>query len=100
MPLKAREIERLHAGRRARLKAEVSAVTTGAPVGDVPLFSHDATIQSTFSKGWHSVSTIDIRLALERQLNGDYSNTKDLGAVARANIQQRLGRTGAQHGLV
>lgn len=98
--IKPRQKERIKAGRAARLKAEIASTNSGQPLSAIPLFSHDATIQSFFERGWHSVSPVDIRLALERQLNKDYSNTKDLSAISRTNIQQRLGRTGAQHGLV
>ena len=35
----------------------------GAGCRDVPLYSHNATYQSIFAKGWHSVTAQDVRLS-------------------------------------
>ncbi|GLQ73277.1 hypothetical protein [Vibrio penaeicida] len=48
-------------GREQRLEAESKAIETGvkAPLTP-PLFSHDATLQSYFSKAWHRTSQQEI----------------------------------------
>lgn len=48
-------------GREMRLEAELKAHQTGDRSHlQIPLFSHDATIQSHFVKGWRYVATADI----------------------------------------
>ncbi|ELB7341437.1 hypothetical protein RV032_002117 [Vibrio cholerae] len=52
-------------GREMRLDAEANAFKDSAPVAVIPpFFSHDATLQSYFNKGWKSVSLCEIRLHL------------------------------------
>ncbi|TMP27189.1 hypothetical protein CWB99_15845 [Pseudoalteromonas rubra] len=50
-------------GRYRCLKAETEARSNNTPFDSniVPLHSYDGTMQSKFSKGWHSVSEVDIR---------------------------------------
>lgn len=64
-------------GRRRRLAAELAGQTP-----DLPLFSRNPTYQSLFSKGWHSVSAQDVRLAKVSGLAGE---------KARARIHTLLG---------
>lgn len=50
-------------GREKRLEAELNAHQTGVNVPSVPpLFSHCATMQAFFVRGWNSVTACDIRL--------------------------------------
>ncbi|EOW9250927.1 TPA: hypothetical protein AB5D21_003776 [Vibrio cholerae] len=52
-------------GREKRLELEAQAWKKGMPAPSKPLlFSHDATLQSYFNKGWHSVTPCDVRLHL------------------------------------
>ncbi|EJV0369640.1 hypothetical protein N5280_002487 [Vibrio vulnificus] len=52
-------------GREKRLELEAQAWKKGMPAPrKPPLFSHDATLQSYFNKGWHSVTPCDVRLHL------------------------------------
>ena len=52
-------------GREKRLDAEQSAHHEGVPVpSQPPLFSHDATLQDYFNKGWNGVSACDISMHL------------------------------------
>ncbi|WNJ96555.1 hypothetical protein RND59_05520 [Vibrio ruber] len=52
-------------GREKRLEAERLAFTNGIPAPSTPPFhSYDATMQSYFNHGWHSVTQCDIRLHL------------------------------------
>jgi len=46
-------------GRKARLSAEINGLDTIKP----PTFSHNATWQSVYCKGWRNVSPADIRTA-------------------------------------
>ncbi|MDC9620121.1 hypothetical protein PSI22_00385 [Xenorhabdus sp. XENO-7] len=48
-----------HSGRERCLQQALA----GNDIRPVPLYSHNATYQSLFSKGWLSVNTQDIRLA-------------------------------------
>lgn len=44
-------------------KNALSSALQGTSLGDIPLYSHNATYQSLYKKGWMSVSEQDIRLA-------------------------------------
>lgn len=49
-------------GKEKRLFAELDAYKGNAPHPSAPpLFSHDATLQSYFNKGWQSVHISDIK---------------------------------------
>lgn len=52
-------------GREMRLAAETRAKQSGEPVGKLPLFSHDATLQCYFNRGWASITHCDIALHLD-----------------------------------
>lgn len=71
-------------GRVKRLNAEVKAANDGVAfdVRKVPLHSHCGTMQSHFSKGWHSVTLGEIHI----KLHGHSS----LDAVKK-RLAQRLG---------
>lgn len=61
-------------GRTQRLDAELKAVQTGVEVPlNPPLFSHDATMQSYFSKAWSRVSQneIDRHLGIAKAPQGN-----------------------------
>lgn len=52
-------------GKQARLAAELAAHQQQSCAPSVPpFFSHDATLQSQFAKGWLSITACDIRLHL------------------------------------
>lgn len=56
-------------GREMRLEAELRFATTGEPVPTTsPLFSHDATLQSYFSKAWNRVTPVDIRVHCQKDV--------------------------------
>ncbi|XDF79187.1 hypothetical protein AAFX60_018685 [Aliivibrio fischeri] len=56
-------------GREMRLEAELRFATTGEPVPTAPpLFSHDATMQSLFSKAWNRVTPVDIRVHCQKDV--------------------------------
>lgn len=50
------------AGRRSRIHHELSG-----DAGPVPLYSHHATYQSLYHKGWHSVTELDLVRARQRR---------------------------------
>ncbi|XAG86512.1 hypothetical protein MRM63_15495 [bacterium 19MO03SA05] len=52
-------------GRELRLAAEAQAKQSGSPVGKPPFFSHDATLQCYFERGWLSITHCDIALHLD-----------------------------------
>lgn len=53
----------LKRGREKRLDAELEASRCGKLASSSPpLFSHDATIQSYFNRGWHSVDHVDVAI--------------------------------------
>jgi hypothetical protein len=92
--MKPRQLARIKAGKAARLKAEISCSVSGEPLPDIPLFSHDATIQSFFNRGWNSVSQVDVRIELSKQ----QQSTINVGLAARANISNMLGRKALSNG--
>lgn len=47
-------------GFKARIKAELAPQQVGTTSLKPPLYSHDATRQSFFNKGWHAVTTMHI----------------------------------------
>lgn len=53
-------------GRKKRLQLEVDASMHSMPfdVRSIPMHSHCATMQSYFSKGWNSVSPVEIAKAV------------------------------------
>ncbi|MFN1515299.1 hypothetical protein [Vibrio owensii] len=52
-------------GKQKRLDAESIAAKGGDLVpSSPPLFSHDATLQSYFNKGWNGVSACDVSMHL------------------------------------
>ncbi len=53
-------------GQAKRIKAEVDAAMHNMPFNpnEIPLHSHDGTLQSFFTKGWHSVSPVEIAKAV------------------------------------
>ncbi len=55
-------------GRTTRIERELAARMHQHPFNpdDIPLHSHDGTMQSQFCKGWQSVSEVDIRVRLDR----------------------------------
>ncbi|RZF83725.1 hypothetical protein EXT46_05375 [Pseudoalteromonas sp. CO325X] len=59
-------------GRTTRIENELAARMNQHPFNpdDIPLHSHDGTMQSQFSKGWQSVSEVDIRVRLDRLNHG------------------------------
>ncbi|MBV7262580.1 hypothetical protein KCG43_11290 [Photobacterium sp. WH24] len=62
-------------GRATRIKAELAQ----AMPSQLPLFSHDATYQSLFEKGWRSVTPVDVeyqRQKRNRQLNARIQEIK------------------------
>ncbi|MFA0113774.1 hypothetical protein AB4407_08805 [Vibrio sp. 10N.261.46.E11] len=70
-------------GREQRLDAELKAFQTGVEVPlTPPLFSHDATMQSYFSKAWSRVSQCEINrhlgIAKMPQGNGLVSKIRSL----------------------
>lgn len=52
-------------GREMRLAAAEQARQSGEPVGKPPFFSHDATLQCYFERGWLSITHCDIALHLD-----------------------------------
>lgn len=61
-------------GRKQRLDAELNAFENGIEVPlNPPLFSHDATMQSYFSKAWNRVSQneIDRHLGIAKTPQGN-----------------------------
>lgn len=55
-------------GRAKRLDRELARQGGDTSPLKVPLYSHHATRQSFFNKGWHSVTEIDIRIKEDIQL--------------------------------
>lgn len=55
----AKHCEIFNCGRKARLFAECNGLDTL----NSPTFSHNATWQSVYSKGWHGVTPSEIRAA-------------------------------------
>ncbi|MCG7545563.1 hypothetical protein MHM93_15380 [Pseudoalteromonas sp. MM17-2] len=82
-------------GRTQRLEQEVKARMSSHPFNpnDIPLHSHDGTMQSKFKEGWLSVSEIDIRLRVDNlshykqargrvgKLLGEHSRTISINKV-------------------
>lgn len=60
-----RYLATFRAGRKARVLADIGGL---AGPEDVPVYSLNATYQSLFKKGWHSLSTIDLmRIRYKRE---------------------------------
>ncbi|QFU23750.1 hypothetical protein FM038_017280 [Shewanella eurypsychrophilus] len=55
------QLARYQAGRVQRLTAETKRADDCASALPCPLYSHDATWQSQFRRGWCSVSMVDIQ---------------------------------------
>ncbi|EHR39616.1 MAG: hypothetical protein PHE38_10930 [Alishewanella agri] len=51
-------------GIERRLEAEILAHKAGTKISAPPLHSHDATMQSQFERGWHSVTPVEIQRAI------------------------------------
>jgi len=69
-------------GRTKRLAAEKAAFESGQPIpASAPLHSHDGTMQSQFTKGWNSVTLVQI----QRHLHPP----KPLGHVLTDNTRLR-----------
>ncbi|WP_304635520.1 hypothetical protein [Pseudoalteromonas sp.] len=73
-------------GREKRLQLEVDARMHNLPFNpkNIPLHSHDGTMQSHFNKGWRSVSAVDIEIRVNRHC--DFRRVRN-------SIRERLGES-------
>ncbi len=85
-----RQLERYQAGRDQRLKAETERADDCISALPCPLYSHDATWQSQFRRGWNSVDAVDIQTERLKQRAQNSASTPGIAKQSLNEIHQMI----------
>ena len=88
--MNSRQRERYQSGREQRLKAETERADDCVSALPCPLYSHDATWQSQFHKGWCSVNLVDIQAERLKQRTKHSPSVCGIAKQSLCEIHQML----------